>query len=60
MDVGFSINLRDEDGDIYNECILLHVRENTILKFTDVKELKGFALFINGCVGEIRDMGLAI
>jgi len=58
MDVGFSVNLRDEDGDIFDECVLLHVGENTLLKFTDIKELRNFASSINDCVGEIKDMGL--
>lgn len=32
MRVTFSVDLHDRDGDVYEECLLLHVGESTIIK----------------------------
>ncbi len=32
MRVTFSVDLHDRDGDAYEECLLLHVGESTIIK----------------------------
>ena len=32
MKVTFSVDLHDRDGDVYEECLLLHVGEGTIIK----------------------------
>ena len=32
MKVTFSVDLHDSEGDVYDECLLLHVGENTIIK----------------------------
>lgn len=40
MDVGFSLNLHDKDGDLWSKCLLLHFDETLILKLNDVKDLQ--------------------
>ena len=32
MDITFSVNLHDSDGDVYDECLLLHVGGNVIIR----------------------------
>lgn len=56
MKYSWSKNLRDSDGDIYEECILVHVGDGTaIIKFLDDKELESFANSILGSLKEIRE-----
>lgn len=40
MEVGFSVNLHDKDGDVWSKCLLLHFDETIILKLNGVKDLK--------------------
>lgn len=41
MDISFSKNLYDSDGDQFSEnCILLHIDNNLILKVKDVEEIR--------------------
>jgi hypothetical protein len=39
MDVTFSVNMHDKDGDVFDKCILLHFNDTFILKISDLKEL---------------------
>lgn len=55
MKYGFSINLYDKDGDIYDDGILVHVGDNTILKFKDTVELEDFAKAILKSLPEIEE-----
>ena len=55
MNYGFSLNLRDDDGDVYEECLLVHVGDKTIIKFKDDKELEEFAKRILGSLPEIKE-----
>lgn len=52
MKTSFALNLHDNEGDVYEECVLLFVgqKERTILKFKDMVELKEFAENILGCL----------
>ena len=43
MMVTFSVDLHDRDGDIYEDCLLLHVGDCTIIKL----KKNGLADFIN-------------
>lgn len=38
LDISFSVNLRDSDGDTYKECILVHIGEQLILQLEDLKQ----------------------
>lgn len=53
MRVGFSINQYDEDGEVFDECVLLHL-ENTILRFNSLTEVIAFRNAINTCIDEIE------
>lgn len=55
MKYGWSLNLHDRDGDVYEECVLVHVGEDTILKFKSVEELDAFADKIKGSIREIKE-----
>ena len=55
MQYSFAKNLRDSDGDVYEECLLVFIGNNTIIKFKDVDELEQFANRILGSLKEIRE-----
>lgn len=55
MDYGWSVNLHDNDGDVYEHCLLVHVGPSTILKFKDSTELELFAERILASLNEIRE-----
>lgn len=56
MTASFSINLYDNEGDAFEECILLYCNENTILKFKNISELNDFANSIkNDLIPEIKE-----
>ncbi len=40
MDIGFSINQHDKDGDKFDDCLLLHFNDTFLLRLADVKELE--------------------
>ena len=39
MNIGFSIDMHDKDGDKFNDCLLLHFNDTFLLRLADVKEL---------------------
>jgi hypothetical protein len=39
IDVGFSIDMHDKDGDKFDHCLLLHFNETFLLRLADLKEL---------------------
>lgn len=39
MEIGFSINMHDKDGDKFDDCLLLHINDTFLLRVADVKEL---------------------
>lgn len=39
MNITFSVNLYDHEGDCYDECILLHINDTSVLRLNDKKEL---------------------
>lgn len=55
MDYGWSTNLHDNEGDIYEQCLLVHIGDNTIIKFKDSVELEQFAERILASLNEIRE-----
>lgn len=40
MNITFSVNQHDTDGDVWDKCILLHIDKTTILKLKHITELK--------------------
>jgi hypothetical protein len=55
MDLGFSVDLRDSEGDVYSECILVHVGDSTIIKFETYSELIAFSARFRGMLAEVRE-----
>ena len=39
IDVGFSIDMHDSDGDKFDDCILLHFNDTFLLRVADLPEL---------------------
>jgi hypothetical protein len=39
MDVGFTINLHDSSGHVWDKCLLLHFDESLILRLKGVDDL---------------------
>lgn len=39
MNIGFSIDMHDKDGDKFDDCLLLHFNDTFLLRLADVKEL---------------------
>ncbi len=55
MQYSWSVNYYDSDGDLVEKCILVHVEENTILKFPDIEHLENFAKTILHSIPEIKE-----
>lgn len=53
MKISFSFDLRDSDGDVYEECLLLHCNDDVILKLKDIHELRGMIGQLNKIEKEI-------
>lgn len=39
IDVGFSIDLHDKDGEKWDDCLLLHFNDTFLLRLSGTKEL---------------------
>ena len=57
MEVEFSINLYDKDGDQYDECVNLHFGRNLILRLENVDELEQVVEELNKIKKEILTGG---
>ena len=55
MDYAWAKNLYDIDGDSYEDCLLVFIGDNTIIKFKDSVELEQFAKRILASLKEIRE-----
>jgi hypothetical protein len=55
MELTFSINRYDSDGDLVEECVTLNVGDNVSLHFKNVKELEEFAKNIKKMIPEIKE-----
>jgi len=40
MKASFSVNLHDSDGDVYQECLLIHLENNVIIQLKNKKDLE--------------------
>jgi len=56
MKVGFSVNQNYDSGGAWDECILLHCDDNTILRFDNIKELQKFGEKILNMIPEIEEV----
>jgi hypothetical protein len=55
MEYSFAFNLYDKDGDKYEDCILVFIGKDTIIKFRDSVELEQFANRILNSIKELRE-----
>lgn len=55
MKIAWALGLYDNDGDKYEDCLLLFCEEKIILKFENSTELEKFADNIKSCLKEIRE-----
>ncbi len=39
IDVGFSIDMHDKDGDKFDDCLMLHFNDTFLLRLADLKDL---------------------
>lgn len=53
--ITFSVNLHDTDGDVFEECILLHIENVTILKVKNIEEIQTMIGNLNNIVEEIQE-----
>ena len=55
MKYSWALDLYDNEGDAYEECVLAFIGENTIIKFKDSFELEAFAQNIMASLKNIRE-----
>ncbi len=55
MEISFSVDLHDKDGDVFETGVYLHIEPNMILEFNDSTELKNFAENILKMIPEIEE-----
>ena len=55
MKLSFSVDLHDNEGDVFEECILLYVGESTIIKFKTYAETVAFSDSVKGMLHEIKE-----
>lgn len=55
MHYSFAHGLYDNDGDKYEDCLLVFIGKDTIIKFQDSIELEQFAHRILSSLKEIRE-----
>ena len=55
MNYSFAHGLYDKDGDEYEDCLLVFIGNDTIIKFKNSIELEQFAHRILSSIKEIRE-----
>lgn len=55
MKASFSIDQHDKDGDVFDECILLHLEPNTIIRFENYREFSAFVDSLPSVRDELRE-----
>lgn len=54
MQIYWGVNLYDDDGDVFEDCVLIYVDDHMILKFKDVDQLQAFVDTIGYYIPEIK------
>jgi len=52
--VSYSINFFDEDGEVFDECVLLHLENGVILRFDNVADIDRLTQTLTSISKEIR------
>lgn len=55
MKISFSFNLYDDEGNIYDKCLMLHIDGNLILKLKDTKDLRNMIEQLEHIEKEIKE-----
>jgi hypothetical protein len=55
MRASFSVNLHDSDGDVYQECLLIHLEERVILQMKNKKDLEELIKHLNQIKKELDE-----
>jgi hypothetical protein len=55
MRFSFSVNLYDNEGDLFDVCVLAHFDSNTILRFENLKEMELLIENMQTAVIEIKE-----
>jgi hypothetical protein len=55
MDVSFSVNQYDYEGDKFDDCILIHIDKVMILRFENVDQLEKFSDDLKAATKEIKE-----
>lgn len=55
MTLTFSINQYDQDGDKFDDCILIYFNNNVILRFKSIEEYEEFVKKANNLIPEIKE-----
>jgi hypothetical protein len=54
-DLSFSVNLHDYEGDVYEECIMVHLGNGVILQFKDLEAYEDFIARMVYMKAEIKE-----
>ncbi len=55
MDLSFSVDCYDYEGDVYDECILIYIGESTIIRFSTYAEVVAFSSQLSGLLPELKE-----
>lgn len=55
MRASFSVNLHDSDGDVYQECLLIHVEDRWILQLKNKADLEELIKHLNQIKKELDE-----
>ena len=55
MTASYSINLHDKDGDVYQECLLIHLEDKCILQLKNKADLEELIKNLNQIKKELEE-----
>ena len=55
VSVAFSINLYDKDGDKFDDCLLLYIDDNLLLRLSDLKDLDNLIKQLQSIRNEVAE-----
>ena len=55
MKIGFSVDLHDKDGDVFDNCIILHLGDMTMIRINNVDELEQIIIDLGDIRTELVD-----
>ncbi len=55
MEIAYSINQYDKDGDKHDDCVIIHINDTFLLRLSDVSELELFIKKLQNIKNEINE-----